>query len=89
MLRITKTFEDQNSVDLRLDGRVDESTVGELQESVAEHRNGRHKAIVLDFGGVVFINDAGIELLRKVKDKRVTIRNCSLFVKTLLGDLID
>jgi anti-anti-sigma regulatory factor len=89
MLRITKTFEDQNSVDLRLDGRVAEATVGELEQAVAEHRNGQHKAIVLDFGGVVFISDAGIEILRKVKDKRVTIRNCSLFVKTLLGDLSD
>ena len=76
-------------VQLRLDGRVDESTIGNLEESVAEHRNGKHKAITLDFGGVVFINDAGIEILRKVKDERVTIRNCSLFVKTLLGDLID
>jgi anti-anti-sigma regulatory factor len=89
MLRITKTFEDQDMVQLRLDGRVDESTIGNLEESVAEHRNGKHKAITLDFGGVVFINDAGIEILRKVKDERVTIRNCSLFVKTLLGDLID
>ena len=88
MLRITKTFEDQNTVELRLDGRLDESTVGELAESVAEHRNGNDKAITLDFGGVVFINDAGIEILHKVKNERVAIKNCSLFVKTLLADLI-
>ena len=89
MLRITKTFDDERTVHLRLDGRVDESMLSELEQSVLEHRNKRGKAITLDFSGVVFIDDAGVRLLRKMKHKKLKIVNCSLFIKTLIGDLIE
>jgi anti-anti-sigma regulatory factor len=90
MLRITKTFDDERTVYLRLDGRVDESVLSELKQSVLEHRNKRDKAITLDFSGVVFVDDAGVKFLRKkMKHKRVKIVDCSLFIKTLIGDLIE
>ena len=89
MLRITDVFEDEQTISLRLDGRVDETTVAELEESILQHRNGKGKRITLDFAGIVFINDVGVDLLRKIKDDRIRIVNCSLYVKSLLGDLIE
>lgn len=89
MLRITKTFDDERVARLRLDGRVDESVLSELEQSLLEHKNKRGKAITLDFSGVVFVDDAGVKLLRKMKRKKVKIANCSLFIKTLIGDLAE
>jgi anti-anti-sigma regulatory factor len=89
MLRITKTFDDERTVQLRLDGRVDESMLSELEQSVVAHRNQRGKAITLDFSGVVFIDDAGVKFLRKMKKKNLKIINCSLFIRTLIGDLVE
>lgn len=89
MLRITKTFADERTVQLRLDGRVDESMLSELEQSVVGHRNRRGKAITLDFSGVVFIDDAGVKLLRKMKNRNLKIINCSVFIKTVIGDLAE
>jgi ABC-type transporter Mla MlaB component len=87
MLRITKILEDENTIRLSLDGRVDGSSMAELEASVVQYRNGGGKSVTLDFAGVLFIDEAGLKLLQKIKDHRITIINCSLFVKTLLGDL--
>jgi anti-anti-sigma regulatory factor len=89
MLRITKTLEDEKTIRLSLDGRIDESSMSELEASVVQSRNGGGKSVTLDFAGVVFIDEAGLQLLQNIKDHRTTIVNCSLFVKTLLGDLLD
>lgn len=89
MLRITEILDDDGTVQLRLDGRVDESMVSELEQSVVEQRNKRGKAITLDFSGVAFIDDVGVKLLKRMKHKKLKIVNCSLFIKTLIGDLIE
>ncbi|MGH7833194.1 MAG: STAS domain-containing protein [Candidatus Binatia bacterium] len=89
MLRISKTFEDNETITLRLDGRLDQASAAELEENVREHRNGKSRAIILDFAGVVFVDDAGVELLRRVKDRRTRITNCSLFVKALISDFLE
>jgi anti-anti-sigma regulatory factor len=89
MLRITKTLEGKKTMRLNLDGRVDRSSMSELEASVIQYRNGGGKSVTLDFAGVVFIDEAGLTLLERLKDRRITIVNCSLFVKTLLGDLLD
>jgi len=44
---------------------------------------------VLDFRGITFIDKNGIAMLEEIKDERVQITNCSLFVKKLLEDLIE
>jgi anti-anti-sigma regulatory factor len=63
--------------------------MSELEASVVQYRNGGGRSVTLDFSGVVFIDEAGLRLLRKIKDDRINIVNCSLFVKTLLGDVLD
>jgi anti-anti-sigma regulatory factor len=89
MLRITKIFEDNETVTLRLDGRLDQASMAELEENVREHRNGNSRSITLDFAGLLFVDDAGVELLRRVKDRRTRIINCSLFVKALISDFLE
>jgi anti-anti-sigma regulatory factor len=89
MLRITKTLEDEKTIRLSLDGRIDESSMSELEASVVQSRNGGGKSVTLDFAGVLFIDEPALKVLRKIKDHRLTIVNGSLFVKTLLGDLLD
>jgi anti-anti-sigma regulatory factor len=89
MLRITKTFEGSDGTTIRLDGRLDGESISEVIESVHWNRNGRRKSITLDFSGVVFINDDAANRLRKMKDEHLKIINGSLFVKALIGDLME
>lgn len=89
MLRITKAFEDRAGTTIRLDGRLDGESVSELIENIHRHRNGGRKSITLDFAGVVFINDVAADRLREMKDEHLKIINGSLFVKALIGDLIE
>lgn len=88
MLRITKILEDEKTVRLRLDGRLDGSTLADLEAIILQSKNGRTKLITLDLAGVVFIDEASVKLLRKMKDQ-ISIVNASLFVKTLIGDVLD
>jgi anti-anti-sigma regulatory factor len=82
-------MEDTETIRLRLDGRLDQASATELEENVREHRNGKSKAIILDFAGVVFVDDAAVELLRRIKDGGTQIINCSLFVKALISDFLE
>jgi anti-anti-sigma regulatory factor len=87
MLRITKTFEDDSRITLRLDGKIISTTAPDLEELCLQHRNGRNKSISLDFSGVTFIDNDGLEALKKIRSRGVLMINGSLFVKTLLGEL--
>jgi anti-anti-sigma factor len=89
MLRITKTFEDDETVILRLDGRVDSSTVAELQEECDSYKDSPEKTLLLDFSGITFISQSGLKLLQKLKNGRIKLAKGSLFVETLLSDLKD
>ena len=89
MLRITKTFEDDETIILRLDGRVDSSTVAELQEECDGYKDSPEKTLLLDFSGITFISQSGLKLLQKLKNGRIKLAKGSLFVETLLSDLKD
>jgi anti-anti-sigma factor len=89
MLRITKNFEDENAVILRLDGRIDSTTLDELQNECDEHRRNTQKTLLLDLSGVTFISQSGLKLLQKLKNGRVKLAKGSLFVETLLSELKD
>ncbi len=89
MLRITKTFEDEDTIVLRLDGSVDSSTVAELQNECDGYKRKTHKTLLLDLSGVTFISQSGLKLLQKLKNGRIKLAKGSLFVETLLSDLKD
>jgi len=87
MLRITKTFEDDAKVIVRLDGKIVASTAAELDEACRQYCNDRAKTLALDFSGVTFIDDDGLGTLKKIRRRGIAMVNGSPFVEILLGGL--
>ena len=87
MLRITKTFEDDSTITVRLDGKIVSTTTAELEEACRQYRNGGGKALSLDVSGVTFIDDDGLGMLKKIKRRGIAMVNGSPFVETPLGRL--
>jgi anti-anti-sigma regulatory factor len=88
MLRITEISEDDKTVKLRLDGRIVEAWVSDLEEICIHYRDEKRKTVVLDLSGVTFIDSRGVTMLEKMKDGRLKIVNCSLFIEALLNSLM-
>lgn len=89
MVKITETVGDEKAVTLRLDGKLADTWVADLEKICLHYRDEENKSVVLDFSGVTFIDDNGVSMLEKIKDDRIEIINCSLFIETLLHDLIN
>lgn len=89
MLRITKTFEDDQTVILRLDGKVISDTLSSLETLCFRYRDEEDKTVLLDFAGVTFISHSGLRMLKKIRDERIKMANGSLFVEALLSGLKD
>ena len=87
MLRITKTFEDDTRMTLRLDGKIVSTTTAELEKACRQYRNGGGKVLSLDVSGVTFIDDDGLGMLKKIKRRGIAMVNGSPFVETLLSRL--
>lgn len=85
MLKITETSEDDKTVTLRLDGKVVDIWIPDLERQCLYHRDKENKTVVLDFSGVTFIDNKGVRMLEKIKDERIKIINCSLFIQSLLN----
>lgn len=81
-------MQDDTTVALKLDGRVVGASVSELEKSCLHWRREKNKTVVLDFGGVNFIDRNAVKMLEGIKDERVKIINCSPFIRSLLRDLI-
>jgi anti-anti-sigma regulatory factor len=88
MLRITELSKDDKSVTLRLEGKVIDMWIPELERICLYHRDEKNKRVVLDFSGVTFIDDNGVRMLESIKDERVEIINCAPFIGSLLRNLI-
>lgn len=89
MLRITEITEDDKTVTLRLDGKLISMCVSDLEKLCLHYRDEKNKTVVLDFSGVTFIDSNGVRMLEKIKNKRIRIINCSLFIAALLSNLIN
>jgi anti-anti-sigma regulatory factor len=77
MLRITPTDGERT---LRLEGRLVEPWVGELLRAWREAAGAG-----LDLSGVTFVDAAGAEALRQLREQGATIRGCSGFIAELLN----
>jgi anti-anti-sigma regulatory factor len=88
MIKVAETAEDQKTIALRLDGKVVDVWVPNLEKLCLCYKDERNKTVVLDFSGVIFTNKEGVGMLENIKDERVKITNCSPFIVELLGDLI-
>jgi anti-anti-sigma regulatory factor len=84
MLRITENFENSKTVRLRLDGTLANEGFDQLANALSLLRDGIGRTIIVDMGGVEFMNDQAARELMKLRSDDLRIINCSPFITTLL-----
>ena len=89
MLRITENFENGKTVRLRLDGTLANEGFDELANALSIHRDGVRRIIIVDLGGVEFMNDQAARELIKLRGDHLRIINCSPFIATLLETIAN
>ena len=83
MLKISQAGKANNSVTLKLEGRVVGPWVGELRQ-VCEMLMSEGRALKLDLTDVTFADADGVAVLTGFKTRGVTLKNCSPFVEEQL-----
>lgn len=86
MLRIWEEAGEGGRTVLRLEGEVKGQGVEEVARE-CERRLGAAHALELDLGDVVFVDRAGIGLLRDLVKRNVAIANCSPFLTEQLKEI--
>lgn len=84
MLKITESFENENTVRLRLDGTLSTDAFGRLADACTAHRDSVERTIILDMAGVEFLNDHVARGLIGMSNEKLRIINCSPFIATML-----
>ena len=86
MIRITVLSHTEKEVVLKVEGRIVADSVDVLEQE-GLHRLGESERLVLDLTGVKFIDDAGIELLKRWSGEQVmlVVRGVSPFLRELLA----
>ncbi len=83
MLRITKTFTNGRRVVFKLEGKITDQWAALLDgECRAALRNRRH--VELDCAGVDYVDPKGVEVLKSLPRKHVTLTSTPEYVKELL-----
>ena|SRR5215831_18836273 len=80
MLRITVVESSSEAVRLRVEGRVTGRWVEELRKSCDLQALSDGIRLTLDLADVSFVDPAGIELLKELRGRCVTLLSPSLFV---------
>ena len=86
MLRITVVESSGEAARLRVEGRVTDGWVEELQKTCDLQGLGDGIRLTLDLADVAFVDAAGIELLKELKRRRVTLLNPTSFVAQQLKE---
>ena len=84
MLRITVKNETRSLRVLLLEGKVSKQWLEELQSEIERSLNEGEK-LALDFSKVSYIDEEGARLINLPHYNKIEKRNCSLFIRTLLG----
>ncbi len=84
MLRITVKNENKENRILLLEGKVSKKWLEELRTEIERSTNVGEK-LALDFSKVSYIDEEGARLINLPHYKKIEKRNCSLFIRTLLG----
>lgn len=83
MLRITEKKEGEKTKVLYLEGKICQDYVKELQVEIIKGIDTGER-VILDFAKVIFLDDEAARMIRRHKDTRLSLRNCSLFIRTAL-----
>ena len=88
MLRITRMSERPTFITLKVEGKVISEWVSILEREALDSLQGKEE-VILDFSDVTFINQSGIEMLKRIAAENIRIINCSPLIFNLLngGDL--
>ena len=84
MLRITVQNKNRKDRVLLLEGKVSKQWLEELQTEIERSINDGKK-LALDFSKVSYIDEESAQLINKSHYNKIEKRNCSLFIRTLLG----
>jgi anti-anti-sigma regulatory factor len=85
MLRITTVDTSSQNVRLRVEGRLTGRSVEELRQTCNAHLLGLDIRVVLDLADVSFADAEGIELLKNLRSRNVTLLNSSPFLAFQVG----
>jgi anti-anti-sigma regulatory factor len=85
MLKITENLDDGKTIRIRLDGTLSETSFSELKRVCSHHGADAEKIILLDMGGLVFMNNEVASRIVRLRSKQLRIINCSPFIETLLN----
>ena len=80
MLRVTVVESTSEAVRLRVEGRIASDWVEELRSSCEVQALSDGLRLILDLADVSFVDNAGIELLKELRGRCVTLLNPSSFV---------
>ena len=84
MLRITETIENGSLVKLRLDGSITLDSFAEIDRTCAQCQSVAKRTVILDMGGVTFMQTEPAQKLAQLKRDSLRIINCSPFIAALL-----
>ncbi len=88
MLRITETFKNKKCATLKLDGKLEGIWISALERIYLQYKQQNDQKVVLDFSGVSFISEDGIEMLGRINNEKIELINCSLFIRSLLSNIL-
>jgi len=83
VLRIDKVYENLLTVKLKLEGTLVGEWVSLLEEKILECLE-NNKKVLLDFSELRFVDEHGMEMLRRMPPEKIAITNCPRFIEELL-----
>jgi anti-anti-sigma regulatory factor len=83
VLRIDEVRANSSTAKLKLEGRILGAWVSLLEEKILECLE-KNKKVLLDFSELTFVDEHGVEMLRKMPTEKVEIKNCPQFIEELL-----
>ncbi|HZC80744.1 MAG TPA: hypothetical protein VE222_03325 [Nitrospiraceae bacterium] len=82
MLRITKIGENGSPVTLKLEGKVHGDWVFLLEQECRALLS-QQKTVLLDFSDVTFMDDRGVEMIRRLPAGSIKVINGDAFIEDL------
>jgi anti-anti-sigma regulatory factor len=83
VLRIDQVYENPFTAKLKVEGTLVGEWVSLLEEKILESLES-NKKVLLDFSELRFVDEPGIEMLRRMPPEKLEIANCSRFIEELL-----
>ena len=84
MLRLTRIAQTPELARLKVEGVINQATLPVLAEELRQALDGERQ-IQLDFRDVVYLDGAGLDLLRCLPQDRIEIVDCTPLIRELLS----